>query len=119
LCHWSVRFVLKHDKKGIFSFAAFQSETAEKNIPHINGQDIKCDTVVYQKADRWFIKSGAVLEILDDLGGMWRISRLFKVLPKSFLDQLYDVIARNRYGWFGKKDKCAFPTPETRSRFLK
>jgi predicted DCC family thiol-disulfide oxidoreductase YuxK len=103
---------------GIFKFAAFQSKTARENVMHINGQDIKPDTVVYQKSDKWFVKSAAILEILNDLGGIWRFSMIFKVLPKSLLDQLYDFIARNRYGWFGKKDTCTLPTPETRARFL-
>jgi predicted DCC family thiol-disulfide oxidoreductase YuxK len=109
---------LRYDKNGIFSFAAFQSETARENLRHINGQDIKYNTVVYQKADRWFIKSGAVLEILHDLGCIWRLSMIFKVLPKSLLDWLYDLIARNRYGWFGKRDRCPLPSTEFRNRFL-
>lgn len=103
---------------GIFKFAAFQSNSAGENVMHIDGQDIKNDTVVYKKADRWFIKSEAILEILYDLGGIWRLSRIFKVVPKSLLDRLYDFIARNRYGWFGKKDKCTLPTPDNRARFL-
>jgi predicted DCC family thiol-disulfide oxidoreductase YuxK len=30
----------------------------------------------------------------------------------------YDIIAKNRYRWFGKKDSCMIPSPEIRSRFL-
>ena len=33
-------------------------------------------------------------------------------------DWMYDVVARNRYRWFGRRDACMVPTPELRARFL-
>ena len=30
----------------------------------------------------------------------------------------YDVLARNRYRWFGQLDACRVPTPDLRRRFL-
>jgi len=31
---------------------------------------------------------------------------------------VYDVIARNRYKWFGRFDICMVPTPDIRARFI-
>lgn len=76
------------------------------------------NTVFYQKGDKWFVKSMAVLEILNDLDGVWKLFRIFKLLPVSLLERIYDFIARNRYGWFGKKNECVVPTPDISSRFL-
>ena len=45
--------------------------------------------------------------------------RHLKVLPEGFRDAIYSFIARNRYNWFGKKDRCMVPTPQSRDLFLK
>jgi predicted DCC family thiol-disulfide oxidoreductase YuxK len=33
-------------------------------------------------------------------------------------DGAYNLLAVNRYRWFGKADMCRVPTPEMRERFL-
>jgi predicted DCC family thiol-disulfide oxidoreductase YuxK len=40
------------------------------------------------------------------------------LVPPFIRDAVYDWIARNRYGWFGKMDACPVPTPELQARFL-
>ena len=38
---------------------------------------------------------------------------------KGFIrDAIYNLIAANRYKWFGKKESCMIPTPALKSRFL-
>ncbi|RZJ81792.1 MAG: thiol-disulfide oxidoreductase, partial [Chryseobacterium sp.] len=29
----------------------------------------------------------------------------------------YDIIAKNRYRWWGKEESCWVPTPELKSKF--
>lgn len=118
LCNWSVRLIIKNDKEGIFSFASLQSDFAKKHLLYLNGQDIKFDSVVYQNGEVVLIKSEAVFQIVNDFGGIWKGLAVFRVIPQSWLDGLYDVIAKNRYRWFGKMDQCMVPTPEIQSRFL-
>jgi len=118
LCNWSVKFVIKHDKKFIFSFASLQSEFAKNQSMHVNGQDIKFNTIVYAEDDLIYEKSDAVLKIIKGFGGLWRLIKLFEIIPKSWRDGLYDIIARNRYRWFGKRDQCMVPSNENASRFL-
>jgi predicted DCC family thiol-disulfide oxidoreductase YuxK len=33
-------------------------------------------------------------------------------------DPAYDLVARNRYRWFGHRPSCHLPTPQTRDRFI-
>jgi predicted DCC family thiol-disulfide oxidoreductase YuxK len=40
------------------------------------------------------------------------------IFPKPIRDAGYDLIARNRYKWFGKKEACMIPSAEVRSLFL-
>ena len=65
------------------------------------------------------IKSTAAIKIIQDFKGLWRVSFLFLYLPEFIRNYLYDVIAKNRYKWFGKKEVCMVPTPELIAKFLK
>jgi predicted DCC family thiol-disulfide oxidoreductase YuxK len=65
-----------------------------------------------------YIKSDAVLEIVAEIGPPWCFLRPLFIFPTAWRDALYDMIARNRYRWFGKRDVCYVPTAEERSRFL-
>ena len=51
-------------------------------------------------------------------GGWWIFFTVFKIIPKSLRDTIYEWIAKNRYRWFGKKESCMLPTPELKARFL-
>jgi len=73
---------------------------------------------VYQDGDIILTKSDAVLKISRQLSGGWKLLYIFKVIPGSWRDWLYDIVASNRYRWFGKRDQCMVPTPEIQSRFL-
>ncbi len=63
-------------------------------------------------------KGRAILYVLGQLGGLWRLAPLLGVLPRPILDFAYDRIARRRYRWFGRLDACPMPAPGTRERFL-
>jgi predicted DCC family thiol-disulfide oxidoreductase YuxK len=39
-------------------------------------------------------------------------------MPVSLRDGIYNIIALNRYKWFGKKDQCMIPTQELKAKFL-
>ena len=42
----------------------------------------------------------------------------FYAVPRPLRDALYRFVARRRYRWFGKRESCMVPTPETADRFL-
>ena len=118
LCNWSVRFILKYDKNVVFLFASLQSEFTKKHLVHFNDPERKNESIVYQDHQVFYTKSDAVLKILNDLGGVWKLFYVFKIIPQNLRDWLYDLIARNRYRLFGKKDNCMIPSPEVKNRFL-
>ena len=118
LCNWSVRFILKYDKNVVFLFASLQSEFTKKHLVHFNEAERINESIVYQDHQVFYTKSDAVLKILNDLGGVWKLFYVFKIIPQNLRDWLYDFIARNRYRLFGKKDNCMIPSPEVKDRFL-
>jgi predicted DCC family thiol-disulfide oxidoreductase YuxK len=48
----------------------------------------------------------------------WKWVKMFWIVPKSIRDAVYNLIAKNRYKWFGKKNECWLPTPDLKARFL-
>ena len=118
LCHWSVKLVLKRDREKKFRFAPFQSEFASSNLQKINSTNPETNSVIYQRGNSYYFKSKAVLQILHEMGGAWRVFGVVSVLPTSFLDKLYDFIANHRHRWFGKQDSCIVPSTDIKARFL-
>ena len=75
-------------------------------------------SVVLIENNSYHTKSSAALRIARRLKGAFKLGYAAVILPKFLRDKGYDVVARNRYKWFGKQDQCRLPTPEIRSRFL-
>ncbi len=119
LCNGSVQFVIKRDKKDIFRYAAIQSEIGQQLITerHIDTRQVD-SIILIEPGVAYFTKSDAALEIAGELGGLWKVTSIFKWIPKSIRDVIYDFVARNRYKWFGKQESCMIPTPELKAKFL-
>ena len=116
LCNGFVDWLVRTDKAGKMKIASLQGETAKEL--GIAGQSSGLNTVVYLRDGVRFERSTAVLEILRDLGGAWKLASIFFILPRFLRDAIYALIARNRYRLFGRRDTCRLPTPEERQRFL-
>ncbi|WP_282034710.1 thiol-disulfide oxidoreductase DCC family protein [Metabacillus indicus] len=117
-CDGTVQFVLKHDKKEVFSFASLQSE-AGQSLLRKHGLPLEdYDSFVYLDEGKVHTKSTAALRVLKELGGIYRALYLLIAVPKPIRDAGYMMIAKNRYRWFGKKDACTLPSKDVRKRFL-
>ena len=119
LCNQSVLKIIKYDKRNTFLFTALQSEKGKEILNLLRINSSKVDSIVlYDPGVSYDIKSTAALKIMQDFKGLWRISFLFLFIPEYVRNYLYDVIAKNRYQWFGKKEVCMIPTPELKAKFL-
>lgn len=116
LCNGFVDFMMAVDKKKQFLFSPLQSEFAQKNLPTEMTTDLK--SVVYLKDGKQYSKSEAVLRIMNDMGGIWKLTQLGKVLPETLRNKAYDLVAENRYKLFGRKETCRLPSAEERERFV-
>ena len=119
LCNSSVQFVIQHDEKDIFRFVALQSDLGKEIIKHIGIDATKIDSIIlYEPGIAYYYKSNATIKIAETLGEFLSMIWIFKILPLSIRDLVYDYIAKNRYKWYGKKENCMIPTPEIQSKFL-
>ena len=117
-CNDSINTIIKLDKKGVFKFAAIQSEVGQRLLKVYGYSDKNLSTVVLICDGRLYTKSDAALQTFKHLGGWWRYLRILTIVPRFIRNAVYDFIARNRYKWFGKKEECMIPTPDVRARFL-
>jgi predicted DCC family thiol-disulfide oxidoreductase YuxK len=119
LCNRSVIFVLQNDPGRVFRFASIQSATGAALL---EGCGLPADfnkTVIYLEKGIPYFNSTAALRIAGKLAGPWPVlARIGLLVPRPLRDGVYNVIARNRYHWFGRRDSCLVPTQELSSRFL-
>ena len=116
LCNSSVQFIIKNDKKQKFLFASLQSDFADENLSPEYTKSLH--SIVLKKGSQVKTKSSAVLRIARGLPGLWPLVSIFLLVPKFIRDFFYDLVAKNRYRWFGKKDHCMLPSPDLISRFV-
>ena len=83
-----------------------------------NPDELRAKRFVLLDSDGVHVRSAAVLRILRGLGSWFLLLRLGVVLPRPIRDAIYDMVARNRYRWFGRRDVCMTPTPDIAARFL-
>ena len=117
-CNGMVNFVLSQDKKGIFKFAALQSETGQKILEQFQLAKEDFESFVLVENGKTYKKSSAALRVANHFPWYWKELQILRIIPAFLRDAIYDFVARNRYKWFGKKDQCMIPTPQVRNRFL-
>ena len=119
LCEASVQFVIKHDNSDQFRFVALQSDLGQKIIAHIGINSKNIDSVVlYEPGVAYYYKSNAALQVAKNLGGLFHLGTVFRIIPTTLRNALYDYVAKNRYSWYGKKPQCLMPTPDLKAKFL-
>lgn len=117
-CNFWVNFIIKRDKKDLFRFAALQSDKAREFSAKFNFDTSSMNTFVLIEGEKFFTKSTAALMICKQLNGPIKILSLFIFFPKFFRDFIYDLVAKNRYKFFGKRDSCRVPTEKEKEKFL-
>ena len=116
LCNGFIDTVISRDSDRKFLYAPLQGTTAQELLSPLDQRQL--DSVIYFENNLTFYRSTAVLKILQNLGGVYRIAMLGWLLPRPARDFIYDCIAKNRYLWFGKRDLCRIPTIEERAYLL-
>jgi predicted DCC family thiol-disulfide oxidoreductase YuxK len=117
LCTGSVRFILKRDKEKRFSFASLQSAYGQDILKQFALPTDVFNSFILLQDGKIFTRSTAALKMFSQLKG-WGWVKILWIFPRFVRDAVYNLIAKNRYKWFGKKEECWVPTPELKARFL-
>ncbi len=107
LCHRSVRFIARHDRRRHFLFAPLTSPAAEARLAHAPSEARRGSTVVLVETDgRISTRSTAALRIAARLDCPWNLLAALRVVPRPVRDAVYDAVARRRARWFGEAAFC-------------
>ncbi|MDC0104823.1 DCC1-like thiol-disulfide oxidoreductase family protein [Bacteroidia bacterium] len=117
LCNRSVDFIIRNQKSHKLQFASLQSDVG-KSIVNKSGLDEIPDSVMLYVDGKLLVRSDAALAISTYLKRPYVYGIIFKYVPKILRDSVYNLIAKNRYRWFGKKETCRVPSADERERFL-
>jgi predicted DCC family thiol-disulfide oxidoreductase YuxK len=119
LCNNAVNFIIERDKNDVFRFASLQSELGKKLTSERGIDPEEMDSILLiEPGVAYYQRSTAALEISKELSGSYSMLKYFSFLPEGFRDSIYNLIARNRYKWFGKKESCMIPTAKMKAKFL-
>jgi len=117
-CSGLVIFLLKHERRNNMSFCSLQSEFAKSFLKDFNVK-VNLDTIYYYSNGKVYNRSEAIKKISRNLKYPYLMVFYFlAITPKFLREYFYKLFAKNRYKWFGKKDKCQLHSAEVRLRFL-
>jgi predicted DCC family thiol-disulfide oxidoreductase YuxK len=117
-CNGTINFIIKKDTKRIFRYAPLQSEIGQQLLKKYDLSSTELDSFILIQNGQAYKKTTAALHLYPQLGSAWKLIKVLWILPAFVRDLGYNIIAKNRYRWWGKKDSCMIPSAEVRSLFL-
>ncbi len=109
---------MSRDKKDIFRFAALQSDAGIELQEKFKIDPDNIESFILIDGDKYYKKTTAALKVAGLIGFPYNLLYPFILVPPFIRNIVYNIIAKYRYKWFGKKEFCRIPTPEERAKFL-
>ena len=118
LCNGAVNWIIDRDKKNQFKFASLQSAFGKNVVKEHSLDNQYLDTIVLLQNQKIYLRATAVLRIVKQLGGFYRLAAIFLIIPAPILNFFYNIVAQYRYAWFGKRDSCRVPEAGLKNKFI-
>jgi predicted DCC family thiol-disulfide oxidoreductase YuxK len=117
-CSGSVQTVLRLDRQGMIRFTPMQSAYGRVLLKRA-GLDPD-DPASFLFFDRGVAleRTDAIFALVARLPAPWRWLTILRTIPRSWRDNVYDLLAANRYRLMGRRETCMVPSLETRARFV-
>ncbi|PUZ61525.1 hypothetical protein GQ55_4G282900 [Panicum hallii var. hallii] len=108
LCHRGVKWVIRADKHAKIKFCCVQSKAAEPylRLVGMDREDVLRRVLFVEGPEAYYEGSTAALKVASYLPLPYSVLSSLLIVPTPLRDSVYDYIAKNRYNWFGKDDKC-------------
>lgn len=117
-CDGTVNFIIDRDPKKNIRFAALQSNSGQKLLQKFSLDTQHFDSVILVHGERFHKKTSAILRVVRWMKFPWNTLCIFIIIPSPIRNFFYDIVAKNRYKWFGKLEYCRVPTADIKERFL-
>ncbi|XP_062156554.1 DCC family protein At1g52590, chloroplastic [Alnus glutinosa] len=107
LCNGGVRVVRENDRNRRIRFEPLQSEAGKKLLRRSGRAPDDISSVVLVERERSYIKSEAVLKIMEYIDVPFpQLAFFLQFVPLFIRDFAYDNVANNRYTIFGRSESC-------------
>jgi predicted DCC family thiol-disulfide oxidoreductase YuxK len=118
-CNATARFVAMQSEETPLRFCSMQSAAGQALLRQLGLPTDGWDTFVLIVSGKIYTRSEAALLLADFMKPRWRlVARVGSRVPNFWRDQAYDLVARLRYRFAGRSDRCALPTASERQRFI-
>lgn len=120
LCHGVVRFLMTEDRSGGLHFAPLQGNHFTANVSPERRAALPVSMVVQLPDGQLRFEDDAMLHLLAELGGLWRIlAAVARAFPKSARLRAYHAVGRRRIILFGSTmQTCPLLAPGSKHRIL-
>jgi predicted DCC family thiol-disulfide oxidoreductase YuxK len=106
LCDASVHFLQSRQRNGALAYASLQSERGQAVLSACGLPAADFDTVILYERGRCYQRSKAALLAMRRLRFPWPLLSALLIIPGFLRDPIYNLIAHNRYRWFGRKPRA-------------
>ncbi len=109
---------MRFDRGYLLKICSVQSDQGQAILRWFGMPTDYFETMLLIRGNQLLTKSDAFIVVMSQLPYPWKCCRIFKCIPVSIRDWIYDCIARNRYRIFGRFDQETTPRPDHQNRFL-
>ena len=103
LCSASMRFVMAKSPPQMWRFMPLQSHQGRELAAELALDPDDPASLALLNRTKVCFKSEAVLTIAAAMPAPWAWLTCLRIIPASILDKIYDVIARSRYRFAGRR----------------
>lgn len=118
ICSAWAEFLLKYDRAGRYRLLAAQTPLGQALYRHYGLDPDEFETNLLIADGVAWVKSEGTIRMAEGLGFPWSMAVILRLLPPGVRDWLYDLIARNRFRFMGRRDACYLPDEANKDRFL-
>ncbi|PIB23301.1 thiol-disulfide oxidoreductase [Amylibacter kogurei] len=118
LCAKGAAWIARNDRDGEFRIIPIQTELGQNLLCHYGLDPSDPNSWLFLENGYAYHSLDALIRVGNRFGGVWKLLRILRVLPKPLQDKLYYFVARNRYRFFGRADMCNMPDPAVQKRLM-
>jgi predicted DCC family thiol-disulfide oxidoreductase YuxK len=105
LCNRSVQFLQRRQRPGALEYATQQSERGKAALKDCGLDKRALESLVLIEGGHCYQRSTAALRAFRFLRFPWPLLFAFIFVPPFLRDPVYNLIAHNRYRWFGRNPR--------------
>ncbi len=118
VCSRGAQPLMRLDRGRVFALGTVQSPEGQALLASHSLPTNSFESFVLCEESQMYLRSTAYIRIARRLPFPWKLAAAIWIVPRPLRDRLYDLIARHRYRWFGRRDHCMIVEADRAVRLL-